>query len=155
MKFFGVPCKKLSVLTAIAVAISSCSQRPKSLLETQSSNPPVINTNVVKVLNEVRCTPFKCVLADQFAEARDVCRKSGYVESVPQGVVVSSRSLTELKSITTSKTYIRDKVETKTTTDANGIPYEDSKIVGQEPYTVESTSSAYCIGSEYIMQASG
>lgn len=115
----------------------------KLSLINESLNPP---SNVVKVLNSVRCRDGYCS-QDQINSIWNKCLDNGYQRSSPNSKVISSREIKEL--IQSTVQYRQENISYKEITDSYGV-------VTQTPVSTTSTRSytvyGYCNGSEYIVQ---
>lgn len=115
----------------------------------ENSTSPSLNTNIVKVLNSVRCHEDYNGYCPQSTvnELWNKCLENGFITNTPNKKVISSRSIAELISGTMQQEEIRTKVVEST--DSNGIVTQR-----QEPYTVSQSYDIKgdCLGSEYITQ---
>ena len=115
----------------------------------ENSTSPNPNTNIVKVLNSVRCHEDYNGYCPQSTvnELWTKCLENGYITTIANKKVISSRSIAELISGTMQQEETRTRVVEST--DSNGIVTQR-----QEPYAVNQSYDikGYCVGSEYITQ---
>jgi len=143
--------KNILILTATTLLLltSSCGTRQTSK-PTGTDQKSTINTNVVKVLNRVKCDENQnstCTQND-FNAIWQVCIDNGYVTQIPSSRILSSRELKELVSGTTG--ISETEYTTTESTDANGIVYETA--VKPKSVIIQKSIKGYCLGSEYITQ---
>ena len=140
-----------AMATLVGISIISCGCTPNQI-ESVSGKPessinPNPNTNIVKVLNSVRCHEDYNGYCPQATVNGlwDNCLKNGYSTAIPDKRVVSSRSITELTTGTMQQEETRTRVVEST--DSNGIVTQR-----EEPYTTNQSYDikGYCVGSEYI-----
>ena len=143
--------KNILILTATTLLFltSSCGTRETSK-PSGSDQKSSINTNVVKVLNRVKCDENQNAACTQndFNAIWQVCIDNGYVTQIPSSRIISSRELKELVSGTIGIT--ENEYTTTESTDANGIVYETA--VKPKSVTIQKSIKGYCLGSEYITQ---
>ena len=138
-------------LVGISIISYGCTPNQMGSVNENAENSTSLspNTNIVKVLNSVRCHEDYNGYCPQTTVnwLWDNCLKNGYITTVPDKRVISSRSITELTSGTMQQEETRTRVIEST--DNNGIVTQR-----QEPYAVNQSYDikGYCIGSEYITQ---
>lgn len=136
--------KVIIVVTAVAciLSINGCN----SSKTPQDGNDRSVNpSNVVKVLDRVRC--HESYISCNRPGVWDACLRNGFTDTDPTQSVKSSRSITELVQETSNVIQTRPKMVERV--DKNGIVSIGQE--GTEEYTETITIEGYCIGSEYIL----
>lgn len=140
----------------LILAITSCNQASSSRSDiqevdrsAQTSSADVKSTNVIKVLDRVRCHESMRGCPQSFINAAwNQCLSEGFVERLPSDAkAISSRDISEL--IQDEVTYPQTRYVEKTITDENGVVSTQSV---PEVYEESGTLGAYCIGSEYLVR---
>ena len=140
--------KKVVIVATAVTCILSINGCNSSKTPENGNDRSVNPSNVVKVLDRVRChESYNFCYQPQINGVWGACLRNGFTDTAPTQSVKSSRSITELVQETSNVIKTRPKTVEKV--DENGIVSIDKE--GTEEYTETITIKGYCIGSEYIL----
>ena len=140
--------KRLPLLILLILVPTSCS-RDRGLDLTKPQVKTEDSTNIVKVLNRVKCQ--ESIQGDcsqnKINAIWQLCLDNGYVTDIHLVKVLSSREITEL--VSGSTTVVETIVTPVERIDKYGVVLIENQ---EKNEPVIRSANGYCIGSEYITQ---
>jgi hypothetical protein len=137
-------------LIATPLMLFGCTTTLTDTIESNDlQDAPIISTNIVKVLNSVRChEDYRGYCPQSIVNALwERCLEVGYETRIPNSEIRSSRSISELVTGDINEEVTKSTITEST--DASGVVTQT-----ESPYTTTQTYliKGYCDGSEYIKQ---